>query len=167
VRDDAIVSADARAALWQVLLAFDLYPTIETPRLALDDPLPLLLTDPRRVETTSVDDGMWIRLLDVGSALAARRYAVEVEAVIQVVDPLVGDGRYRLRGGPDGSVCERTDASPDLILDVAALGSVYLGGHRLGQFARAGRVVAGDVGVLARLDAAFLADRAPVHGTSF
>ena len=165
--DDAIVTPAARAALWQVLLAFDLYTSIETSRLALDDPLPLLLTDPRRVETTSVDDGMWVRLLDVGTALAARTYGTEVDVVIDVTDPLAGDGRYRLRGGPDGAVCTRTDAVPDVRVGVAALGAAYLGGHRLGGLARAGAVEAADPALLDRLDRAFLADRAPVHGTGF
>ena len=167
IRDDAIVSAAARAALWQVLLAFDLYKSIETSRLPLDDPLALLFADPRRVETTSVQDGMWVRLLDVETALAARTYGVEVDAVLEVLDPLTGDGRYRVRGGPDGATCERTDAVPDLRIGVAALGSAYLGGHRLGQLARAGRSEAGGPGVLDRLDRAFLADRSPVHGTGF
>jgi predicted acetyltransferase len=167
IRDDAIVSPDARAALWQVLLAFDLYAGIETARLPLDDPLPLLLTDPRRVETTSTQDGMWVRLLDVGAALAARTYGVDVDAVLEVHDPLVGDGRFRVQGGPGGATCARTDALPDLRIGVAALGSVYLGGHRLDQLARAGRAEAGDPGVLGRLDRAFLADRSPAHGTSF
>lgn len=167
IRDDAIVSPAARAALWQVLLAFDLYTSIETARLPLDDPLPLLFTDLRRVETTSTREGMWLRVLDVEAALGARTYGVEIDAVLEVLDPLAGDGRYRLRGGPDGATCTRTDAVPDLRIGVGALGSAYLGGHRFGQLARAERAEADDPGVLDRLDRAFLADRSPVHGTSF
>ena len=72
-----------------------------------------------------------------------------------------------MRGGPDAATCEHTERSPDLVIDAAALGAVSLGGTRLSQLARAGRVDCADTGLLARLDRALLADRVPQHGTSF
>ena len=167
VVDDAIAAPTARAAIWQVLLSFDLYVAVETRRLPLDDPLPLLLTDPRRVETQSVDDGLWMRLLDVERCLSARTYGLEVDAVIEVRDRILGDARYRLRGGPDGARCVRTDDPPDLRCGVAALGSAYFGGHRLAQLVAAGRAEADGPATLRRLDLAFQAEREPVHGTEF
>ena len=76
-------------------------------------------------------DGLWVRPLDVCALLSARRYAVEVDAGLQVRDPLLGDATYRLRGGPDGAACERTDSRPDVDLGVAELGAISLGGTRL------------------------------------
>lgn len=157
----------AHAALWEVLLGMDLFGSIESYRIPIDDPLPYLLTDARRVRTTHVADGLWLRPLDVVAMLSARTYAVEVDSVIEVGDELFGDGRYLLRGGPDGATCERTERTPDVHLGVAALGSVYLGGVRLEALARAGKVVSDGPGPLARLDRALLADRLPVHGTGF
>lgn len=165
--DYVIVTPDAHAALWQVLLELDLFGRIESHRIPADDPLPLLLTDPRQVRTTGMVDGLWLRPLDVATLLAARRYALEVETVIAVPDPLFGEDRYLLRGGPDGATCKRSDRPPQLTLDVAALGAVYLGGTRLETLARAGQAQADDRAVLTRMDRALLADRLPVHGTAF
>lgn len=161
----APITAEAHAALWQLLLSLDLVGTIESFRVPIDDPIALLVSDPRRVESVWVSDGMWLRPLDVPTLLGSRRYDVEVDAVLAVDDPLLGSARYRLAGGPDGAACTRTDAAADVYLDVSALGAVSLGGTRVAQLARAGQVQAEDAGLLARLDRAFLADRAPEQGT--
>jgi len=158
---------EAHLALWQVLLALDLFGSIESLRIPVDDPLPYLLTDPRQVRTAALADGLWLRPLDVSAMLSARSYAVEVETVIEVRDERFGDDRYLLRGGPDGATCERCERMPDVSLGVATLGSVYLGGVRLETLARAGHATADDPAQLARLDRALLADRVPVYGTSF
>lgn len=127
-----------------------------------------MLADPRAVRTTSVTDGVWARVLDTTAVLAARRYAVQVDAVLQVRDPDgYAGGRFRRRGGPDGADCVPTDAAPDLALDVPALGALALGGTRAHTLARAGRITAADPTVLRRIDAACLADRDPYPGTHF
>jgi predicted acetyltransferase len=161
----APVTAEAHAALWQTLLSMDLVATIESHSIPLDDPLPWLLTDFRRVATTMLTDGLWLRPLDVTALLSARTYAVEIDTVLAVDDPLLGDARYRLRGGPDGATCARTDALPEVSLDVASLGAAGLGGIRLGMLARTGQVQAADGRLLSRLDRAFLADRVPRVGS--
>ncbi len=158
---------EAHAALWQVLLGLDLFGSIQTFRMPVDDPLPYLLTDARQVRVNSVADGLWLRPLDVPAMLAGRQYGVEVDTVLEVHDEMFGDGRYRLRGGPDGATCERTEQPAAVTLPVATLGSVYLGGFRLETLARAGFAAADDPGTLARLDRALLADRLPIYGTSF
>lgn len=169
----AAATDEAHVALWRVLLGLDLVKTIGTSSLPADDPLPFLLTDPRQVRTTAVADGMWARVLDVPAALAARRYAVEVDLVIDVTDPFLDrGGRFRLRGGPDGAECAATTAAPDLHADVAALGGLVFGGTRVHALARAGLVqltgaTAADDALLRRFDAACTSDREPVHGTSF
>jgi predicted acetyltransferase len=165
--DYVALTADAHAGLWQVLLGLDLVTTINAHSIPIDDPLAFLLSDGRQLRTTDLDDGIWVRLLDVASALAARNYGVELDVVIEVQDSTFGTGRYRLRGGPQGASCRRTDAPADVFCDVAALGSVYLGGHRVSQLAAAGGFRAQDLDVLRRLDLAFLADRAPSYGTDF
>ena len=72
-----------------------------------------------------------------------------------------------MRGGPDGATCVRTDALPDLRIGVAALGSAYLGGHRLGQLARAGRAEAGGPDALTGSIGPSWPTGSPVHGTGF
>lgn len=157
---------EAHVALWRVLLGLDLVDTVQAVTTA-DDPLPWLFADHRQVRVQREFDGMWVRPLDVAALLAARRYAVELDVVLDVADGFLDrGGRFRLRGGPDGASCERTDRAPDVRLDVAALGALSLGGHPVSSLARAARV-AGAPEVVHRLDAALLTDRAPNHGTDF
>lgn len=163
VVDYAPVTPEAHAALWQSLLNLDLVDSVESTRIPLDDPLPHLITDWRRVATTYLGDGMWLRPVNVCELLGARNYAVEVETVIEVADSLLGDGRYWVRGGPDGGSCERTRREPDIVLDAAALGAVSLGGTRLATLARAGRA-GGEPRAVTRLDRALIGDRQPFHG---
>lgn len=172
LRIEEIVTAtdEAHAALWRVLADTDLVETITAPSHPIDDPLADLLADSRQVRTMSIDDGMWARVLDVPAALSARRYGVEIDCVLDVHDPFLDSGgRYRLRGGPDGAMCERAPhgGGEAVGVDIAALGTLLLGGRRAGTLARAGLVRAPDAAVLGRLDRAFLADRVPQHGTDF
>jgi predicted acetyltransferase len=158
---------EAHIALWRTLLAHDLAETITSWSLPLDDPLPWLLTDPRQLRTTSLNDGMWVRVLDVPAALSARRYPVEIDIVLDVRDGFLDrGGRFRLRGGPDGATCEPTTATADVHADVTTLGPLLLGSGRTTQLARAG-LLSADPAVSARVDAAFGTDRLPQHGTEF
>ena len=131
----------AEDALWRFLLAMDLVATVESWNTDPNSVLPHLVADSRRIER-AVSDGMWIRILDVPSALAARRYQTEGRLVVEVTDPFRGSatGRFALVGGPDGAECAPTDDAPDLQLDVRELGSVYLGGVTFTELARAGKV---------------------------
>lgn len=152
----------AHAALWQVLLGMDLFLTIESWELPADDPLPFLLTDPRQVRLTASKDGLWLRPIDVPALLAARRYQLEIEAVLEVAGQ-----RLLLAGGPDGASCVPTDRPSQAVFSLPALASVYLGGHRVRTLARAGQLRLADAGLLGRLDLAFGTDRLPSHGTGF
>ncbi len=120
--DYVIASSEAHAALWQVLLGLDLFGSIQTYRMPIDDPLPNLLTDARQARVSAMVDGLWVRPLDPAAMLAARRYDIEVDTVLEVTDRMFGDARYRLQAGPDGADCQRTDRSPDVTLPVAGTG---------------------------------------------
>ena len=164
--DYVVCTPEAHAALWSILLGMDLVASIESNKIPLDDPLPHLLTDPRQVTTTALTDGLWARPIDITALLAARCYAVELDVVIGVRDPQLGDAAYRLVGGPDGASCARVGAEPDVRCEVSALGAAVLGGVRVTELARAGSV-RGDAPVLTRLDRGFLADVSPQFGTYF
>jgi predicted acetyltransferase len=162
ITDYKIATRQAHAAIWQVLLAMDLYASIESWEMPVDDPLPLLLSDPRQVRVSAGRDGLWLRPIDIPTLLAARRYAVDVEAVLQVQGEC-----FALSGGPDHARCSPSGRSPDLVLDLPALGASYLGGRRLNTLAAAGLVRCPDPALLHRLDLAFGTGRAPAFGTNF
>jgi predicted acetyltransferase len=158
----------ATAALWDNLLSRDLVSEFHARMRPVDDPLLYLLADPRRVRSV-VSDGLWIRLVDVPSALAQRRYACPVDVVIEVADELCPQnaGRWRLTaqaGAPPAgfrATCEQTTAPADLVLPVRALGAAYLGGAGLGAMAKAGLVTEATPGSLAALSTAMSWEPAP------
>lgn len=152
----------AYAAMLRYLLDIDLVGEVVL-RMGIDEPLVHLLADPRAAVRT-VFDALWLRVVDVGAALVARRYVAPLDVVLAIDDELCpwNAGRWRLRAGPDGQAdVTRTDADADLALDVSALGTAFLGGTRLATLAAAGRVRELTPGTLARASLAFLHDDEP------
>jgi predicted acetyltransferase len=158
----------AAADLWRYLLSLDLVGPIRCWDAPPGDPLPFLLDEPRQARTLQVNDGVWVRLLDVGAALAARTYGVEGSLVLEVHDAFLDrGGRFLVDAGPDGASCGPTNREPDLTLGVAALGSAYLGVHRPSTLAGAGLVEARVPSALRLADALFAAERPAHYGTRF
>ncbi|HEY7833092.1 MAG TPA: GNAT family N-acetyltransferase [Ktedonobacterales bacterium] len=160
----------ARAALWRHCCDVDLVQTVRAFGVPLDEPLRWLLADPRQMRATALLDDLWVRLLDLPAALAARRYAVAGRLVFDVRDAFCPEntGRYALEGGPDGATCRRvTTGRADLALEVADLGAAYLGGVSFATLAQVGRVEERAPGALRRADALFATDRPPFSGVGF
>ena len=155
--------------VWSRMVDFDLTTEVVTPHLAPDDPLLSMLVDYRATRPRT-QDNLWVRLVDVGAALAGRRYQADVDVVLGVTDALLPDnaGRWVVRGAA-GQVPEvaRTDRAADLALDVRELGAVYLGGVSLAELAAAGLVTERTPGSLARASVAFGWHRAPVASWVF
>jgi predicted acetyltransferase len=150
-------SPKALAAIWRYLLGIDWVARIDASWLPLDHPLLLWLREPRRMRFT-VGDALWVRLVDVGAALAARRLG-EGSIVLDVRDELCPWNRARWRIH-DGAV-DRTRAGADVRLGVSELGSVYLGGFTFDQLSRAGRLEELKPGGVARADELFRTTRQP------
>jgi predicted acetyltransferase len=127
-----------------------------------------LLADPRRVRSV-VSDGLWVRLVDVGRALAQRHYASPVDVVIEVGDELCPQnaGRWRLAAeagaAPAGfrATCERTTAPADVVLPVWAVGAACIGGTGLEAMANTGLITEAAPGSLAALSTAMSWEPAP------
>ena len=153
-------SPDAYAALWRYVLEVDLIARVAAEMRPVDEPLRFLLADSRQPKMR-VEDGIWLRLVDVAAALAGRRYAVEGRLVLRVRDGFCpwNDGHYELNGGPTQASCEGCTDDPDLELSAADLASVYLGGNRFRTLHEAGRIEERHRGAVARADAMFATDR--------
>lgn len=148
-------TAAATVGMWTYLLGLDLMSVVHA-RVGVDDPLLHLLVDPRAARPQLVDN-LWIRVVDVGRALAGRGYAAPADIVLDVDDPLLPGNRrrWRLSADADGARCEPTAAPAELALDVTALGAAYLGGVRLETLAAAGRLHELRAGTLAAASRAF------------
>ena len=121
-----------------------------------------MLADQRRLERTPID-AIYLRTVDVRSALAGRTYAVDGKVVLQVNDAFCdwNDGRWAVEGGPSGARCRRSRARADLTLTAADLAAVYLGGVSFRTLAHAGRVDAAGPAALTRADSMFATDLQP------
>ena len=165
------VTGDAYEALWQFLMRMDLVTVIKAERRHPAERLPWLLTNARSVEIADVGDGLWLALLDVPRALAARTYAREGALVLEVIEgagtPTETRSRLQLKAGPDGATCKRTDRSADLTLDVSALSAAYLGGARLRDTVLARGCDEHRTGALAEADAMFATIDQPWCSTFF
>jgi predicted acetyltransferase len=182
VRDHVAVDRAAAAALWNYVLNVDWIDSVEISSIAPDDPLPLLLDDPRACVDgdDNCADFLWLRVLDGPAAFGARTYASAGRAVLQVTDNLgYVDGRWALetsedgsgrftRIGDDGSGGGSDAGEPaDLALDVRELGSLYLGGVSVARLHAAGLVRELRGGGVARADALLRTDFRPWCPDSF
>ncbi|MFJ3763156.1 GNAT family N-acetyltransferase [Streptomyces sp. NPDC090082] len=156
VRDLIAVTPAAERALWHFLCSVDWIATVRSGYRAPDDPLPLLLPDPRAARTLTYVDMLWVRVLDVVRVLEGRTYPVEDGLVLEVrdADGLAG-GRFRLDASPAGASCAPTTASADLAFDVAEAGTLAFGDESAVRLARLGRVEELTPGAAARADLLF------------
>jgi predicted acetyltransferase len=152
VREAFGATPHAMAAIWRFLLDVDWMAGVEASFVPPDHPLFLLLAAPRRVRYRMAD-ALWVRLVDLPAALSGRAYGEGAPLVLEVRDAICewNDGRWRLHDG----VCEKTDAEPDLALDVGALGSAYLGAVSFTQLREALRVEELQKGAVERADSLF------------
>ena len=153
----------AAASLWRYVFDVDLVVRTSAPARPIDEPLLHLVREPRRLRAR-LSDGVWIRLVDVERALAARRYASAGRVVLEVADPFCAwnDGRFLVEADDEGvASVERTDEEPDLSCSVTEVGAAYLGGVSFRELRRALRVRETAPDGCARADAMFAWDPAP------
>lgn len=148
-------------AIWSFLTNVDLFPRVSWWNLPLDDPLPAAITDDRRVRRT-VNDALWIRIMDVPAALEGRAYGTDGEIVFAITDATrpENEGTYSLEVVAGKPTCRRTDDPAEVSCEIDVLGHLYLGGGDAGVMAGAGRVE-GDPDAVARLHRIFATDSAP------
>lgn len=125
------LTPEAHLALWNLILSVDLVGPIRSMRaLALDDPLPHLLVDPRAVRTVALNDGLWLRVTDPVACFGARSYRGDDRLIVGVVDSVDdlaagASPSMTMAVGSDG--CRSADEAPDLMACRSALGPLLLG----------------------------------------
>lgn len=155
--------------LWGYLAGIDVIGEIVLDARPVDEPIRWSLRDGRALAYKHTFDFLWVRLLDVPAALAARSYAMPGEIVLDVVDDELGGygaGRYVLKAGETTAVCEPTSEPAELRVSQRTLAASYLGGYRLRQLATLG-VEELRPGALDRADLMFSVPFAPWNQTGF
>lgn len=153
-----LLSADdeAYAALWRFFVELDLIGEVRADQRAVDEPLWWMISD-KRAATITVTDHQYVRIIDVATALEARRFCVAGTLALHVHDPLgLGGGRFLLRVDENGRGAVTPWTDPDapvgavaVRLGVEELSTVYLGGVSLSTLAAAGRVESTDAAAAA------------------
>ena len=150
------IDAESERSLWQFLFGIDLVDSIGYWNLPTVSPLSWWLEQPRRLER-KVEDALWLRPIDVVTALNGRRYPVAGSVTFRMRDELCdwNDGVFRLESDESGTgSCIPYEGDPQIELTPFALGSIYLGGHRLRDLAEAG-LITGEASALRQADALF------------
>jgi predicted acetyltransferase len=158
VREAIGIDTAATASVWRYLFDIDLMAQIHIEYMPIDHPLFFLLAEPRRLRLRA-QDGLWLRLVDVESALRARSFASSEQLVLEVKDSFCpwNEGCYRIEEGE----ISRAGGEADLRLDVRELASVFMGGFSFSQLARAGMVEELRPGGTACADRLFASSSAP------
>lgn len=156
----------AVAGLWRFLLGVDLADVVSGRLRPLDEPLELLLADPRDCTTTDQRDETWLRLVDVEAALVARSWGPGEPVLLAVHDALLPANAATYKISREG--VERVAAGPaDLTCAVADLAVAYLGDRRPSALVAAGRWTAHRPDAPTRADTLFATDTVPWSGTFF
>lgn len=147
-------------AAWRYLCDLDLAARIEAANLPVDHPLFLLLAEPRRAHV-ALYDALWVRIVDVETALASRTYSSRESIVLEIDDDVCprNTGCYRLDGATGRAT--HTHEHADIRLPISSLGSAYLGGLSFSRLAEVGAVEAKTDGALEKADGLFRTHRAP------
>ncbi|WP_117360435.1 GNAT family N-acetyltransferase [Actinomadura logoneensis] len=161
VIDLLAVDAEAAAALWRYLLSIDMVARVQVWYSPVDNPLTWWVADARKLRARR-HDGLWLRPLDVPALLEARGWAADGALTLRVHDPEgYTGGTFRLEAEDGKATCRRTTAEPDLEMQVAAVGSILLGGTAATDLARGGRISAPDPRAAQLWDTMATPERAP------
>jgi predicted acetyltransferase len=162
VLDMVAVTPAAHLDLWRYLADIDLMTRIESWNVAVDDPILLAVAEPRKLDM-SIGDALWLRIVDLSSALAARRYRGDGRLVLEVEDEFCpwNDGRWSMVVEHGIALVEPATDAADVTCDVSDLAAAYLGAFSFAQLAAAGRAAERSPGGVERADSLFRTDRAP------
>jgi predicted acetyltransferase len=159
----------ARLALLRRVTDLDLSGSITIKGIAASDPLLSWVQGPRGLGDVRPFDSLWLRLVDLPEAVAARGYEADCDVVVEVADRLApwNAGRWRIRVKDGTGEATRSDDDAQLELTVAVLGAAYLGGQSLSELRRAGVISERRPGAVSELGRAFRTDIGPYAARGF
>ena len=159
----------ARLALMRRVTDLDLSGTVTINGIASTDPVLSWVQGPRGLGDVKQFDSLWVRLVDVSEALAARGYEADCDVVVDVADEQApwNAGRWRIRVKDGTGEATGTDDEAEVALPVAALGAAYLGVANLAEMHRAGVIAEHRPGAARDLWRAFRTDVGPYAARGF
>ena len=148
VEEMVALTPSAQLGLWTFLAETDQVRKVTFNIAHPHDPLLWALADLNRLKLTATSEFLWIRVLDVERALAARPWTGDGSLVLAVDDPQGhASGRFAIETSGGRAQVSRTERDADVSLSAESLGSLYLGGVTVGALSRSGRLDATDEAV--------------------
>ncbi|HJE51800.1 MAG TPA: GNAT family N-acetyltransferase [Tessaracoccus flavescens] len=154
-------------ALWWALASMDLVERLTYPLAPPGEALSGSLVDPWAVEPKEGDDPVWLRILDLPSAVAQRRFDGHGDIVVRIKDAQgYCDGVWRIWADGDDGTAERTEAEPEVELSVDVLAMMWHGDRTASQLALSG-LLNGEEAAIGRLSRLFQVDEPPMNLATF
>lgn len=162
VSEIVATEAGASRALLDLVLDIDLMSRTTFWNLPLDHPLLTWAQHHQRLHPR-IDDQLWVRLVRLDEALAARGYGAPIDVVLQVDDDICpwNQRRWRLSADTSGAAVSPTRAAPDVRIDAGDLAAAYLGDDVLHRALVADALAELTPGAGLALARALRGDRAP------
>ena len=168
LRDFYCFNIQAFRALWEFLRSHDLVGEISL-RTATDNLAPCSLLEPRALRMR-MEDGLWLRIVDVQEVLSNRGYNVAGDVTLEIKEDDEcpwNIGIWNLQTEKGGTHVSKGGTSPDFVIDINGLASLVSGQFTLSQLVAAGRAeIHGDTDE-ARINALFATKHAPFCGDGF
>ncbi|MEM7078571.1 MAG: GNAT family N-acetyltransferase [Pseudomonadota bacterium] len=156
IKDFAWLNIDAYRSLWTYIGRHDLVGRVRWENAPMDDPAPELFMEPRMLHCED-REGSWMRMVDVGSALAQRGYGgASGQIRIGIVDDglaLWNNATWALAIDNGQARCEATSASAEVEISIKGMSSLFSGMRTPAALRQMGALTAsdGDVAHLAQL----------------
>ncbi|MBC2932672.1 GNAT family N-acetyltransferase [Nocardioides sp. zg-1228] len=167
VEEMAALTTEAQLGLWSFLAGLDRVRTVSFGMFHPQDPLMWALSDLNRVRTTALREFLWLRVLDVPRALAARPWAADGTVVLEVDDPQGhAAGTFEVTSAAGVATVVPSEGAGEVRVTAETLGSLFLGTVPVPQLRRAGRVEGTDEAVR-RFAAMTDLDEQPYNLTGF
>lgn len=156
IRDLVAATPVARREIFRFMCAHDLIERVSYPYAAADEPLGWAIEDPARLSFLEREHHLWVRVLDVPAAFAARSYSGEGAFTLQVTDALglaAGSYDFAVFGGRATITRAADDARATVACHVQVIGSLLMGSATLTQLHAAGVLQIDDPAEVLRLGA--------------
>ncbi len=151
--DDLVAHDDnAWRGLMGHLFSQDILHKVILPSRPIDDPLQLLIDNPRAVQISDLRDESWIRPLDLEKFLNGRSFGRNTRVVLRVTDPILPENSGVWSLSSNGAV--RSQETPMIDLSLQTLTELAFGAQSATSLAAAGRIET-DRHIIDRLDDAF------------
>ncbi len=162
IRDLAWLTPGAYRSLWRFVKRHDLVGSVRWRNAPLDDPAVEYFLEPRLLNARD-HEGMWLRVVDVPTALAGRGWDADGALTLRIAEDSLAPwnvGTWRLCASGGTAEVGAAPGGADIVLSVKALALLYAGRRSARELAAWG-MLEGEPEALRRADALFATRHAP------